>query len=281
MLLHSRVKPVYLPEPDQHTVLRLALRRLDPRVWLVVDEDFPAFHQHKLFVRQAGFDKVYQALPCSEAAQQELHTLVLDHLVQDHPDSFQPQDGEIACLALGRRFPCAFESLWHTSLLVQEDLCILEPEGETFRLTAASLCAPSNWLLEHKIGRTLDVIHEPVPGYQAVLAARVRRLFASLKPDKPLLRFNWSVQPRPELLWRTDTGQTVNSTTAGEGRYWRVERQTLRRLPQTGAVVFGIRIFIHPFDGLADPERFEADLAGIVARLPIEQRLYKGLTGKD
>lgn len=278
MLLHSRVKPVYLPEPDQHTVLRLALRRLDPRAWLVVDEDFAAFHDHKLSAGQAGVGKVYQALPGSEAAQQELHALVLDHLVQDHPDSFQPEGEEILCLPLSRCFPRRFESLWHTSLLVQEDLCILEPDGEeTFRLTAASLCAPSNWLLEHKIGNTLDTIHGPVPGYQAVLAARVRRLFAGLKPGKPLLRFNWSVQSQPELLWRTEPGQMSDPTGAGDGRCWRVERQTLRRLPQTGAVVFGIRIFLHPFAGLVGPRGFEADLAGIIARLPIEQRSYKGL----
>ena len=153
----------------------------------------------------------------------------------------------------------------------------MELRGDDYYLTAASVCAPSNWALEEKIDRSLDDIHQSVPGYGQQLSRRVNRLFANLKPERPLLRFNWSVQDTAELFWRTDLQEQSPQQQRLEERYWRVERQTLSRLPETGAIVFTIRIFLHSFSAMGHSTGFPANLQRVVDRLPHDQKEYKGL----
>jgi hypothetical protein len=297
MQLISKVMPVYLPEPDQATVLRLGLRKLDPGDWLVVDNDFTQFHDNKLHTRTAHGDKVYAALPGSEPAQQELRQLVLGHLTNDHSSKYEISGSKIAHRDCNLSWSLDDESLWQTSLWVQEDICLMELRDREYCLTAASVCAPSNWPLEQKMGCSLDDIHGPVPGYGQQLSRRVNRLFANLKPDRPLVRFNWSVQELPELFWRKDLRNAVGADKAPEEElakwlekgvekglekeatdfFWRVERQTLRRLPRTGAIVFTIRIFIHSFSVMSRAADFPTSLSSLLGQLPVAERNYKGL----
>ena len=273
MQLTSHTHPFFWPDPEQHTVLRLGLNSLRPEEWMVVDADFELFQQHKLALAKQRFDSVCQALPESGAAQRELADKLLLHLGNDHAARYGLKTNALTHHESGLQWPLDRRDLWHSSLWVQEDLCLLQETGGEFRLTAASLCSPSNWKLEDKIGRGMDMIHRPVPGYQTQLAARVNRLLASLKPSKPLLRYNWSIQPHNELCWRDD----VEPDTVTNEKYWRVERQTLVRLPQTGAVVFGIRIFLHSFSRMNELLDFDAAVTRLVARLPERERLYKNL----
>jgi hypothetical protein len=297
MYLLSKVMPVYLPEPDQATVLRLGLRKLDPGDWLVVDDDFRQFHDNKLHTRAAHGDRVYGALPGSEPAQQELRQLVFYHLLNDHSSNYEVTGSKIAHRDCNLSWSLDDESLWQTSLWVQEDICLMELRDRQYCLTAASVCAPSNWPLEQKMGCSLDHIHGPVPGYGQQLSRRVNRLFANLKPERPLVRFNWSVQEFPELFWRKDLNsdigaeQTLDSEPGTEPDknpatelkkpapdfFWRVERQTLRRLPQTGAIVFTIRIFIHSFSVMHRAADFSTNLSRLLGQLPAAERDYKGL----
>lgn len=262
-------------------MLRLGLRKLAPQEWLVVDDDFEQFFHNKQQSRERYGEKVYQALPGSEAAQLELQNLVMAHLINDHSNTYEFSRESITHRSCDLRWRVDDESLWHTSLWIQEDICLMELHGDDYRLTAASVCAPSNWALEEKIGRSLDEIHHPVPGYAQQLSGRVNRLFTSLKPDKPLLRFNWSVQKSSELFWRSDLLQQSVDTEAPGELYWRVERQTLRRLPETGAIVFSIRIFIHSFSDLDLYRGVPADWRSMIRRLPGDQKEYKGLNTVD
>lgn len=273
MHLDSLESPVYLPEASQQTVLRLGVQPLDLRQWTLPARDLASFHAHKLQVRQAQGDRVCQVLPGAEAACGELNELLLRHLLADHGDAYIKEGGSLWHRPSGLRWSLAESDLWHTSLWVQEDLCLLERGSDDYVMTAASVCSPSNWPLEEKMGCGLDFIHGPVPGYQEELSSRVNRLFDALKPGKPLLRLNWSVQWGNELFWRKDLGLGCD----GRERYWRVERQTLRRLPRTGAVVFTIRISLHSFSSLAVYPEFQSNLRAIVARLPGELKEYKGL----
>ena len=193
MRLLSKVSPVYFQESDKTSVLRPGLNKLAPHEWLVVDEDFVQFYRNKLQCREFHCDKVFQALPGSEAAQRELQNLVIDHLVNDHSNSYQVLSGLINHSPSDLRWPLDNKSLWHTSLWIQEDLFLMELRGDGYYLTAPNVCAPSNWALEKK-GRSLDDIHKPFPGHSRELSRRTNRLFASLKPDRPPLRFNWSVR---------------------------------------------------------------------------------------
>ena len=57
----------------------------------------------------------------------------------------------------------------------------------------------------------------------------------------------------------------------------RMERQTLRRLPRTGDILFTIRIYVQSLrDVAANPER-AAHLAAAMRALPSNMRSYKSL----
>ena len=57
----------------------------------------------------------------------------------------------------------------------------------------------------------------------------------------------------------------------------RVERQTLRLLPASGAVLFGIRTHLYTVGRLAADRQVAADLASAVRALPPEMALYKSI----
>src|SRR5262245_38223608 len=77
------------------------------------------------------------------------------------------------------------------SLLVPDDLCLMEERNGLYRLTAACVCAPSYWRLADKIGRALDGIHAPVPTLNEKLAPSMRQFFARLPDGAVFERRNW------------------------------------------------------------------------------------------
>jgi hypothetical protein len=273
MQLFTQEPPVYLPEKDQKSVLRLGLQPMPASQWMIVDGDFPVFQQHKLAVRRQHANKVYSALAGSEPAQAEFHRLLLEHLLDHHADYFHKQGNLLKFVPNPLAWDLDDQSLWNSSLWVQEDICLMETLNGQYCLTAGSVCSPTNWHLEEKIGKPMDEIHSPVPGYQNKLANRVNRLLDKLTIKKPVLRYNWSVQQDNELYWRDEVDEVSNHADA----YWRVERQTLRRLPETGAIVFSIRIYLHSFTKLTKRKSFALDLQSLRSQLPRREKLYKGL----
>ncbi|MEL6643971.1 MAG: DUF3445 domain-containing protein [Pseudomonadota bacterium] len=127
--------------------------------------------------------------------------------------------------------------------LFQQDICVMERRGDQHVLTAAALCFPASWTLAEKIGKPLTAIHRPVAEYDADLARRVQRLFDAIRVDRPLWRANALLygdpalyQPKAEGVIRRDRGP--------EARYLRSEKQVLKRLPRTGAVIFSIHTWV-------------------------------------
>ena len=137
--------------------------------------------------------------------------------------------------------------------LVSEDFCLLAKSHarSEYELVAAALCFPSGWTLADKIGLPLTDMHEPVPYYTGDLANRVNRIFDGVRDGRLLLRFNWSVPASVELHSPSDLPSHESSGDEGKVRHFlRVERQTLRRLPKSDAVAFGIRVSFTPIENL-------------------------------
>ena len=163
--------------------------------------------------------------------------------------------------------------------LVQEDLCLMDREepGDEYRLVAASLCFPSRWRLADKIGRPLSEIHQPVPHYAEQLNSATNSLFDRLTPERPIWRLNWSLLDDPALY--QPTGHSAPSQATPPEQLWlRIERQTLRRLPDTRAVLFTIRIHISPLTDLVDL-RDREQLAVALSGLPETMLRYKSMAG--
>ncbi len=218
---------------------------LDMAEWLIQDEVFEAqMAAREVLLTQRRAD-VFAALPETEAASANLLDLILQHL----PSSYQRGEGSVtrpdgATVTLNDDHP-----LISAARLVQEDLCILQPDGQgQHRLTAAVLCFPASWTLAEKIGRPLDAIHDPVDSYTDDMARRVQRLFDAIRPGRPLWRQN--------ALLYTDA-QLYQPRAASDPRvppkapsYLRSERQSLVRLDPVDAVAFTIHTYVVPISSL-------------------------------
>lgn len=271
----------YLPFVGEPDVVHMGLHRLEPARWIHGCEQLPHYLHNKLHVRRDFGERVYAQLPASLPAQRELAALLAAHLQREHREYFTAGKalrwsgasgvlnwpGEAMALAIS-------EPLWHSSLWVADDLCILLPGPRGYELAAASLCAPSYWRLEEKIGRPLDQIHGPVPAFRQKLSQQVARFFDHLLPEYPVWRGNWSVVDSPELLQRG--GEAAADPSQGE-LFLRIERQSLRRLPETGAVVFSIRVMINPLSDLRAVEGAVGALKLAVNGLSPEESRYKSL----
>ena len=273
MKLDSQIPAPILPNPEQSSVLELGLTPCSKPTWLAIDEDFAHFHAHKLQQFETHPDKVFAALPQSVAAQEEFSQVLLEDLLTNHADLYY-REGNLLHQQSGIEWHLDTPDLAASSLWIPEDICLLQQLGDEHILTAASICSPSNWQLKHKIGRNLNVIHDPVPRYKAILQERVNRMLSQMNDQKLILRFNWSIQRGNELCWHPE----LYPPDFNDALYWRIERQTLRRLPLTRAIVFGIRIYLESF---AQLERripaFRQQVRKLIDNLDAEQRSYKGL----
>ena len=139
------------------------------------------------------------------------------------------------------------------ALAHHEDMCLLtKREGDDqYRLIGAAVAWPSDWHPRDKIGLPLRALHAPIAGYEEQLATGVDRFMETLKPGAIYGRCNWFIAPTGEKRWLA-TGDPheqfahVTPGNAGETLFVRSERQTLRRLPQTGAILFTIGIYVQP-----------------------------------
>jgi hypothetical protein len=266
--------------------LRIGTRRLAPADWLELDEGLAGetARKERLFAERSS--DVYRAVPGSECACDETLELVTAHLVERHSRFYRRETDALVRMADGRACRIAdssVPSLVRAGLLVHEDLCLLAPERNRYVLVAAFVCAPSHWRLADKIGKPLAAVHEPVPGYQEVLAASVDRLFDRLEPDALLWRSNWAIGTSRRLFEpERDPAELaraaeLSAAEAGRALYLRVESQTLRRLERSRAVLFTIRVFIDPLEELAARPSAARDLAAAIRGLTQGQRRYKSL----
>jgi len=276
----------YRPFLDGSWRLAMGLKALDLRNWIEIDDSFAAQLAERRALLEERREAVCLALPESRIGQAEVLALLLDHLPAHFPEIYRRSQAAIENLATGERFELALEAWREAPLelagrLVQEDLCLMRRGADGYRLIAGVLCFPSHWRLADKLGRSLDLIHGPVPGFGERLAATVDRFFANLSVERPVWRANWSVVDTPALFLPPEHRRQPKRVTAegvGEQVWLRVERQTLRRLPRTRDVLFTIRTYVEPLADVIDAPATARALAARLAELPEAMAAYKGIT---
>jgi hypothetical protein len=242
-------KKLYFPHVQNPNVLSMGLQQMVSPRWLEFDYEAKCFYQNKLAQYNNNQQNTYRALEESIPAQAEFRELLLRYLLAQHSDVFKKKAGLLMAPALDLQWKLnGDENLWQSSLWIPDDVCILLPAADDYKLVAASLAAPSNWHLTKKFGQPLAAIHNPIPDFDKQLTPSIQRFLRHLKVEHPIQRFNWSVQPNNDLSWLDNNEAALTQDTK---LFWRVERQTLRRLGKTGAVVFTIKVIIHSIDELA------------------------------
>jgi dimethylamine monooxygenase subunit A len=251
--------------------------------WFELDVRYlPEMAERRRLLAEAHAD-VFAALPVSDPARAEALNMVVAALTAHHPDWFR-RDGDVIHNHLtGESWDIrSVDPLELAGRLVQEDLCLIQNSDDGPIFTAAVLCFPSRWRLMDKIGKPLSGVHAPVPLYANRPAGPVDRFMRHLKVDRIASRLNWSLLDDPALFqpggkWRLDGGTDMTAQNAGSRVFLRVERQTLRRLPNSGAVVFGIRVHVYPLERVIERPTQAAALADAVRALPGEILHYKSV----
>ncbi len=218
-------------------------------------------------------EEVFSALPNSNAASVEVLKMITGHLAVHYPDLLLDVDSSIHPLEAATR-------------LVPEDLLILAPRNrgdgvppynKEWCLVAGALCFPAHWVLKEKMNKPLAAIHEPVPHYSKVLSDPVDRFFTSMRIGAISVRMNWSLQKddalyAPVRLTQPDPSLELNS----DQIHLRIERQTMRKLPQTDHILFTIRTYLVPVCAWQGNKRAIEDLLLILSDMSPEMRHYKG-----
>jgi dimethylamine monooxygenase subunit A len=262
-----------LPFMDPRLLRGPGVLPLDPADWLMRDATFAAqmAARDALIAERPG--EVMALLPGAEAAAVELLEVVLAAVARDPgyavgTDAVIRPDGVTVALS--------GDPVATAGRLVQEDLLILDrpDDAAEHRLAGGVLCFPARWSLAQKMARGLLGVHRPVPFYADALGARVQRLFDAIRPERPLWRANWVLHNDPALFHPAREEEKGRRDIRAPRLWLRVERQSLLRLPRTGAVVFGIRTFCAPLDRLTGAEL--GAMRAALDDLPPEEYRMKG-----
>jgi len=142
-----------------------------------------------------------------------------------------------------------------------------------------AVCFPTAWALRDKVGRSLFETHGPVPQLNTQLAVRIDTALRKLAPGAAWERDNWGLARGAELnrhprrqLPRLDAAVTPDEV------WLRIEQQLLLKLPQTGGVLFGIRITTVPLRELPAVPAATDGLRRALESMPEDAAAYKGLT---
>jgi len=172
-------------------------------------------------------------------------------------------------------------ALVEASSLVADDLAVLQPVksadgNEKLLLTAAVVCCPSRWTLAEKIGHDMLTVHAPVAKYAEHVGAAVDNYFQRITVEKPVWRSNWIIQDHPALFQPViPPGPLLENP---QDLWIRMERQTLRRLPETGGILFTIRGYQQPLpEYLSRNKDIASNLRTLLERLPDDVAQYKSV----
>lgn len=304
------IPPAY-PEWDIHSTdpipyrafkhkynITMGVRTLHPHEWVQIDNEWPKYHDLKIQrMQEKGNDLYGTADSRARAAGIELLTEYREYLPARYPKLFVKTRHGLKNLYTGEVFEFLQSSykgdpMYIIGHLTQDDIAILteDSKGEYY-FTAGSILLAGSWRFKDKFQKSLDDIHKlsKVPKYLPNLQKSMMKFFYRMSVDSMVVRFNYSFQMDNNLPWAfTSLGDEDNDETfrfSAENLnikitdiYYRSERQSLRRLPKTGAIVFGIRTYFIPLVEICKEPHVPKRLLNGVNGWDEESKEYKGFT---
>lgn len=159
-------------------------------------------------------------------------------------------------------------------------LLLRKDEAGRYIFLGGSVCFPSEWAPDERLGLPLERMHSPVPGLNDALADKINHLLDRLPPRYAWLRANWGVTSSPEANQHPSRGlRQLHPGSPPESLWLRIEHQALLRLPQSQGVLFGIRLSVYPLPLVRQQRPAAQALARQLRSLPPDMRRYKGISG--
>ena len=238
---------------------RMGTKSLDTSQWLPRDEETEPTIAMKRELLRLRRDEVVGLLDGGSDAAEEAATLIADFC--------------------GARMQAqGIDALVEASLLVADDIVVMQPMGNEQQLVvvAGVVCSPSRWSIQTKLNSNMMAVHVPVPQYADHVGKAVDTTLSRLRTDQPMVRSNWTIEDHCALFQPVaPKGPLVQDVT----QLWiRMERQTLRALPQTGGSMFTIRTYQQPItEYVARGKDVASTLYSLVKRLPDDVAKYKSM----
>ncbi|KAI1907176.1 hypothetical protein LOZ64_005983 [Ophidiomyces ophidiicola] len=251
----------------------MSLTKLESNWWLELENTY----RDRLVQRKALYEKhgksVLNMLPGAELACKELMEMVIQFLCARYPHYFSLSNDK-------RYFTNSIldivEDLHDKDPLivlmhhVPEDFGImLRDESGYYFLRAGCICSSLGWNLGSKMGMQLHEIHEPIPDYKEKMRFSMDRYFAKMPTDRPIQRGSWGLEVEQPLFmppgdpheqYRYSQSPSLDISSC----YLRVDWQTLRRLPLSGAIIFNFKAVFTPVTEFRDEPGVPALIAKVL-----------------
>ena len=271
----------------------MGVRKSSHHDWIELDNHYAHYHKERAARLAERGEKCYGTAPEAYPAAIELLENLVDYLPARYPSMFRRTDMGVDNLWSGESFniidrPLAEDPIVICARLVQDDPAIMvqRPDGQYYLLSGFVALA-GFWRLTDKFGMSLSEIHTSgsVPQFKDKLERGMLNLFRRLRPEEIVARNNYYVQVDDGLAWSksiapedSDTVKwgTAERNTKPDTYYFRSERQTLWRLPKTGAVVFTIRTYFLPLKDIVEEDYVPGRLASAVRSWGDDVSKYKG-----
>ncbi|KAL1963663.1 hypothetical protein VTN77DRAFT_7984 [Rasamsonia byssochlamydoides] len=285
--------PPYPSEPikgREKFQITMGLRKLDEWNWLTIDKNYMKEHQVRDALLRDERENVFQCLPESREACAEALEEVTKFLCERFPSMFEKKKRGSETVIHNKKTGETFvfggksntmEPLEIAVRLTMEDLSILmkNDDGEYYLAASASLF-PVGWRVQDRIGWTISQLHGPVPQWHEKIGHSVNKFMCRLTPESPMERSNYFLeirQPGEDLsstLFRPDGLMEQDVSPLADDILIRRERQTFRRLPRTGALVFSVKTTLTTLSEL--PLQEVQNLAKEIQNWPEDIAAYKG-----
>lgn len=229
---------------------------MEPDYWLELDRNYvPSIAHRRMLFEKHGTDVLSSPHSDTDQALKELMEMALQFLCSRYPRQF-------VWKRRTRKFYNAILDEWTDLQAVEplevllrhipEDFAVMIKDRQSgrYHFKAGVVISAQGWNLATKLGMDLETLHRPVPGYER-LQLSMDRFFSRCPPEKPIQRGAWSLEidqplymppgdPHEQLRAVQDARYTIDRV------HLRVDWQTLRRLPLSGAMVLNFKTIFTP-----------------------------------
>ncbi|OJT10571.1 hypothetical protein TRAPUB_12907 [Trametes pubescens] len=227
--------------------------------WIEIDKEYKWYIDEKARVIAEQGKKVVDSLPENDEACGELLELLADYLPKRYPTLFKREHSDsITNLVTEEHFDAVSQTkgtkaLLVISRLVQDDFLMAREraDGKVY-LVGGLIGFPGTYLLSDTIDKHLEVLHRPVPDFNAKLLMSVERTLKRFKPDQSFERSSWNIMDDRNLFLHNIASNMPDKDLRPEDLWLRIDHQTFRKLPRTNAIIFGVRPIMRRIEDLAD-----------------------------
>ncbi|KAL8899947.1 MAG: hypothetical protein Q9207_005937 [Kuettlingeria erythrocarpa] len=241
----------------------MSLTKIEPDWWLELEQNYvkSIAERKELF---AKFGKMMlDYLPGSELACKELMEIALQFLCARYPQYFSlscsDEKGYVFQNGILKN-ETVIKDMHPLHVLLEnvpEDFAVMlrNPDDGCYYLRAGVLCSSLGWNLASKLGMQLKEIHKPIPDYKEKMEFSMDRYFSKMPTARAIQRGSWGLEiDKPLFMPPGDPHEAYRDFQMPRSElpisrvHLRVDWQTLRRLPLSGAIIFNFKALFTPIE---------------------------------